>query len=173
MYELRATSGTAVLPAGSRLPVLVHRTAWRARSPVSSYRPGSSPRRSSAMPSATRAADLQAQSTPPRQATPVLSTRPLQTPIPSTRPVDPAPLTRIPASALRAHPAPQCLSATAVSPMPPPVPCMPRPHCGVDHVLTGPIFAEFLESKSPRKHHCFQGLVLVAGVGFEPTTFRL
>ena len=49
------------------------------------------------MPSATRAADIQAQSTPPRQATPVLSTRPLQTPIPSTRPVDPAPLTRIPA----------------------------------------------------------------------------
>ena len=65
------------------------------------------------------------------------------TPIPSTRPVDPAPLTRIPAFALRAHPAPQCLSATTVSPMPPPVPCMPLPHCGVDHVLTGPIFAEF------------------------------
>ena len=41
------------------------------------------------MPSATQAADIQAQSTPPRQATPVLSTRPLQTPIPSTRPVDP------------------------------------------------------------------------------------
>ena len=67
------------------------------------------------MPSATRAADIRAQSTPPRQATPVLSTRPLQTPIPSTQLVDPAPLTRIPAFALRAHPAPQCLSATAVS----------------------------------------------------------
>ena len=59
------------------------------------------------MPSATRAADIQAQSTPPRQATPVLSTRPLQTPIPSTQHVDLAPLTRIPAFALRAHPAPQ------------------------------------------------------------------
>ena len=116
----------------------------------------------------TRAADIQAQSTPPRQATPLLSTRPLQTPISSTQHVDLAPLTRIPASALRAHPAPQCLSATAVSPMPPPVPCMPRPHCGVDHVLTCPIFAEFLESKSPRKYHCFQGVVLVSGVGFEP-----
>ena len=41
------------------------------------------------MPSATRAADTRAQSTPSRQATPVLSTRPLQTPIPSTQLVDP------------------------------------------------------------------------------------
>ena len=41
--------------------------------------------------------------------------------------------------------------AYAVSPMPPPVPCMPRPHCGVDHVLTELVFAKIPRIKKSSK----------------------